>query len=59
MRFQVNDQAYFLNYIPQEGRWLLFKPTRSGIEGVPVVNDDEAAPFPDEIEVETDSEVVN
>ena len=59
MQFEVNQQPYFLNFIPEEGRWILFKPTRSGIEAVPVVNDDETAPFPDEIEVETDPEVVN
>jgi hypothetical protein len=59
VQFEVNQQPYFLGFIPEEGRWILFKPTRSGIEAVPVVNDDEAALFPDEIEVDSDPEVVN
>ena len=59
MQFEVNQQPYFLNFIPEEGRWILIKPTRSGIEAVPVVNDDEAALYPDEIELDSDPEVVN
>ena len=59
VHFEVNQQPYFLNFIPEEGRWFLFKATRSGIEAVPVVNDDEAPLFPDEIEVDSDPEVVN
>ena len=59
MQFEVNQQPYFLDFIPGEGRWILFKPTRSGIEAVPVVNDDEDALFPDEIEVDSEPGVVN
>ena len=59
VHFQVNEQPYFLNFIREEGRWLLFKPTRSGIEAVPVVDDGGPLLFPEEIEVETDPEVVN
>ncbi len=59
MQFEVNQQPYFLDFIPEEGRWILFKATRSGIETVPVVNDDDTALFPDKIEVDSDPEVVN
>jgi hypothetical protein len=59
VQFEVNQQPYFLDYIDEEGRWILFKPTRSGIEAVPVVNDEETAPLPEEIEVDSDPEVVN
>jgi hypothetical protein len=59
VHFEVKQQPYFLDFIPENGRWFLFKPTRSGIEAVPVVNDDEATLFPDEIEVDADPEVVN
>lgn len=59
LQFEVNQQPYFLNFIPEKGRWILFKATRSGIETVPVVNDDEATLFPDGIEVDSDPEVVN
>ncbi|HEX9121367.1 MAG TPA: hypothetical protein VF840_12585 [Terriglobales bacterium] len=59
MQFEVNQQPYFLNFIPEEGRWILFKATRSGIETVPVVNDDPLTMFPDEIELDSDTEVVN
>lgn len=59
MQFEVHQQPYFLDFIPENGRWVLFKATRSGIEPVPVVNDDEAALFPDEIELDSDPEVVN
>jgi hypothetical protein len=59
MQFEVNQHPYFLNYIPENGRLILFKETPSGIEAVPVVNDDEAALSPDEIELDSDPEVVN
>ena len=59
LQFEVNNQPYFLNFISERGRWILLKATRSGIEAVPVVNDDEPLPLTDdEVEVESD-EVVN
>ena len=42
MQFQVNGQDYLLDFLDEEGRWLLFKPTRNGIAVMPVI-DDEAA----------------
>jgi hypothetical protein len=59
VQFEVNQQPYFLDFIPENGRLILFKATRSGIEPVPVVNDDEAALFPEEIALDSDPEVVN
>jgi hypothetical protein len=59
LQFEVNQQPYFLDFIPEKGRWILFKATRSGIEAVPVVNDDPLMLFPDGIEVDSDPEVVN
>jgi len=42
LQFQVNGQDYLLDFLDEEGRWLLFKPTRNGIAVMPVI-DDEAA----------------
>ena len=58
MQFQVNEQNYFLDFIPEEGRWFVFKPTRSGVEVVPIVDDDAPA-SEDELAVPLDTEVVN
>ena len=59
MHFQVNEQNYFLDFIPEEGRWLVFKPTRSGIEVVPIVDDDAPGLSEDEFPVLLDTDVVN
>ncbi len=40
MQFEVNGQDYFLNFVPDEGRWFVFKPTRGGVAAIPVVEDD-------------------
>ncbi len=47
MQFEVSGQVYFLDFIPEEGRWFLLKPTRGGMAAMPVVNDDECMLFPD------------
>ncbi len=36
LQFEVNDQAYFLNYVEDEGLWYLFRPTGSGVIRIPV-----------------------
>ncbi len=62
MQFEVNEQSYFLNFIPEKGRWFLFKPTDAGIEAVAVVDDDGRLPpliDEDVLEVDADPEVVN
>lgn len=59
MQFEVNGQNYFLNFVPEEGRWFLLKPTRSGLQAMRVVNDD-GAEFLTNVEVEDpDFDVVN
>ncbi len=36
LQFEVNDQAYFLNYVEDEGLWYVFRPTGSGVIRIPV-----------------------
>ena len=39
----MNGQAFFVNFVPEEGRWYCYAPTEYGIQRIPVVND--SAPF--------------
>lgn len=41
MQFAVNDKQYFVNFVPEEGRWFVFTPTAEGFYRVPVVHDDQ------------------
>jgi len=43
LQFEIDDQMYFLNFVPDEGRWYVFSPTEEGIIRIPVAMD--AAPF--------------
>jgi hypothetical protein len=43
LRFEVNGQAFFVNFVPEEGRWYCYAPTDTGMQKIPVSND--AAPF--------------
>jgi hypothetical protein len=43
LQFEINDQIYFVNFLPGEGRWYLFTPTGGGMIKIPVAMD--AAPF--------------
>lgn len=43
MRFEVNGQMFFVNFIPEEGRWYCFAPTATGLQKIPVSID--ASPF--------------
>lgn len=36
MQFQVNHQAYFLNFVEDEGQWYVFRPTGTGVIRIPV-----------------------
>jgi hypothetical protein len=36
LQFEVNNQAYFLNYVEDEGRWYVFRPTGNGMIRIPV-----------------------
>jgi len=43
LRFEVNDQMFFVNFVPEEGRWYCYAPTGTGVQRIPVSMD--AAPF--------------
>ncbi|MGB9204431.1 MAG: hypothetical protein WCB94_10745 [Terriglobales bacterium] len=43
MRFEVNGQMFFVNFVPEEGRWYCFAPTATGVQRIPVSMD--TAPF--------------
>ena len=43
LRFEVNGQMFFVNFIPEEGRWYCFAPTATGVQRIPVSMD--ASPF--------------
>jgi hypothetical protein len=43
LRFEVNGQLFFVNFVPEEGRWYCYAPTATGVQRVPVSTD--AAPF--------------
>ncbi len=43
LRFEVNGQMFFVNFVPEEGRWYCFAPTAMGMQRIPVSMD--AAPF--------------
>jgi len=43
LRFEINGQMFFVNFIPEEGRWFCFAPTPTGVQRIPVSMD--SAPF--------------
>ena len=43
MRFEVNRQMFFVNFVPEEGRWYCYAPTPTGMQRIPVSMD--SAPF--------------
>ncbi len=43
LRFEVNGQVFFVNFVPEEGRWYCFAPTATGMQRIPVSMD--TAPF--------------
>ena len=43
LNFEVNGQMFFVNFVPEEGRWYCFAPTATGVQRIPVSMD--AAPF--------------
>ena len=36
MRFEVNGQMFFVNFVPEEGRWYCYAPTATGMQRIPV-----------------------
>ncbi len=43
LRFEVNGQMFFVNFVPEEGRCYCYAPTGTGVQRIPVSMD--AAPF--------------
>jgi hypothetical protein len=43
LRFEVNGQMFFVNFVPEEGRWYCYAPTPTGMQRIPVSMD--ATPF--------------
>ncbi len=39
MRFEVNGQMFFVNFVPEEGRWYCYAPTATGVQKIPVSTD--------------------
>jgi len=44
LRFEVNGQMFFVNFVPEEGRWFCYAPTPMGMQKIPVSTMD-GAPF--------------
>ena len=43
LRFEVNGQMFFVNFVPEEGRWYCYAPTAGGVQRIPVSID--SSPF--------------
>lgn len=39
MNFEFNGQTFFLNFVPDEGRWFLYAPTPFGMQRMAVADD--------------------
>jgi hypothetical protein len=39
LRFEVNGQMFFVNFVPEEGRWYCYAPTATGMQRIPVSMD--------------------
>lgn len=45
MDFQLNNETYYIDLADEEGKWLVFAQTPTGVRRIPVYVD---APMPDE-----------
>ena len=43
MQFELYGQTFFVNFVPEEGRWYCYAPTKHGMQRIPVAMDE--APF--------------
>jgi len=43
LKFEINGQMFFVNFVPEEGRWFCYAPTPTGMQKIPVSMD--TAPF--------------
>jgi len=60
LRFEVNGQIFFVNFVPEEGRWYCYAPMPGGVQRIPVSTD--SAPFDGALMMAVDEqakEVVN
>jgi hypothetical protein len=39
MNLEFKGQTFFLNFVPNEGRWFLYAPTVFGMQRMPVADD--------------------
>jgi hypothetical protein len=39
VRFELNGQMFFVNFVPEEGRWYCYTPTPGGMQKIPVSMD--------------------
>jgi hypothetical protein len=39
LRFEINGQLFFVNFVPEEGRWYCYAPTAAGMQKIPVSMD--------------------
>jgi len=44
--FQVNNETYYIDLADEEGKWLVFAQTPTGVRRIPVYED---MPFPDDM----------
>ena len=40
MQFEVNNQMYVVNFVPEEGRWYVLAPTDTVVVRIPVEVDE-------------------
>jgi len=40
VQFELNDNMYFVDFVPAEGRWYVFLPTDTGVQRIPVAGDE-------------------
>jgi hypothetical protein len=43
LQFELYGQTFFVNFVPEEGRWYCYAPTSQGVQRIPVAMD--TAPF--------------
>ncbi len=46
--FQVNNETYYIDLADEEGKWLVFAQTPTGVRSIPVYED---APFVEDVPV--------
>ena len=39
LKFELYGQMFFVNFVPEEGRWYCYAPTSQGVQRIPVAMD--------------------